>query len=424
MRKEVFKNASAVLRAVTLKNSVSEDTKLVFEQLAAAVEEWANDDTKDYNIEDLRKKFDELTAKVSETEQEVANRIASVRDSIMRELRGAGDAKAILSADACKEIRNAFATCRNKSEVLRAIDEVCAKNGVQVRKTRNDVSGLTYGDILDYAIQIKQDDADELFDMTTKTRVTKIFYAELDGTKPAEIAHQWDKSAQAGVTKDLQSLAVNGKTISTAEVYKMQRVANADLDDAAAVGEESALMSQITNELSKSVKATIVRTMLIGDSVNESGKKITTVESIGTKTTTDAFTTVLAPATANKPTIIDFAKACSQLKAEGKKVCVMTTAMSITLREFVYASGGTPTLISLDQLAALIGVDKVILKDYLPENVHGIFLTPSQYWMNEKRTRDVAFPEWKENAQYFLYEKNIGGAIRGLQSTAVLRENA
>lgn len=424
MRKEVFKNASAVLRAVTLKNSVSEDTKLVFEQLAAAVEEWADDDSKDYNIEDLRKKFDELTAKVSETEQEVANRIASVRDSIMQELRGAGDAKAILSDDACKEIRNAFATCRNKSEVLRAIDDVCAKNGVQVRKTRNDVSGLTYGDILDYAIQIKQDDADELFDMTTKTRVTKMFYAELDGTKPAEIAHQWDKSAQAGVTKDLQDLALNGKTITTAEVYKMQRIANADLDNAAAVGEESALMSQINNELSKSVKATVVRTMLIGDSVNASGKKITTVESIGTKTATDAFTTVLNPATAKKPTIIDFAKTGAQLKADGKKLCVMTTAMSITLREFVYATGGTPTLITLDQLAALIGVDKVILKDYLPEDVHGIFLTPSQYWMYERRTRDIAFPEWKENAQYFLYEKNIGGAIRGLQSTAVLRENA
>ena len=102
----------------------------------------------------------------------------------------------------------------------------------------------------------------------------------------------------------------------------------------------------------------------------------------------------------------------------------LSPELDLALREYVYATGGTPMLMSREELAAKIGVDKVFKKDYLAgvEGLHAIILDPDQYWVKEKKEVDVAFPQYEKNARGFLYELNAGGIIRGLKSTAVLRE--
>jgi hypothetical protein len=211
--------------------------------------------------------------------------------------------------------------------------------------------------------------------------------------------------------------------MTTANVYKMQRIANEDLDDAAEVGQEGALIGTITAELRKAVKAGIVRAILIGDDINPEGKKITKFETIGTKTATDLFTTVLNPEVASNVSIIDLARAAEAVKTE-RKWLFLSPELDLALREYVYATGGTPMLMSREELAAKIGVDRIFKKDYLAgvNGLHAIILDPDQYWVKEKKETDVAFPQYERNARGFLYELNAGGIIRGLKSTAVLKE--
>lgn len=418
---KIVKNALDKAREILKSNTLSETARQLFDEFVAAVDALA-EDAAEHNETSIKDEFEKVAAKYATTE-EVVEMIAKVRESIANDVRKNVSVADKFTPAVKNAIVQAFATSRDKREVINKLNEIAKENGIELKKRKNDVSGLTYQGMVDYAIQVRQDESDEIYDALYKTPVTKIFFAELDDTNPEEIAKQWDKNAGAGVVKDVQALAAEGKEMTTANVYKMQRIANEDLDDAAEVGQEGALIGTITAELRKSVKAGIVRAILIGDNVNPEGKKITKFETIGTKAATDLFTTVLNPEQAGQVSIIDLARAAEAVKTE-RKWLFLSPELDLALREYVYATGGTPMLMSREELAAKIGVDRIFKKDYLAgvNGLHAIILDPDQYWVKEKKETDVAFPQYERNARGFLYELNAGGVIRGLKSTAVLKE--
>lgn len=418
---KIVKNALDKAREILKSNTLSETARQLFDEFVAAVDALA-EDAAEHNETSIKDEFEKVAAKYATTE-EVANMIAKVRESIANDARKNVSVADKFTPQVKNAIVQAFATSRDKREVMNKLQEIAKENGIELKKRKNDVSGLTYQGMVDYAIAIKQDESDEIYDALYKTPVSKIFFAELDDTNPEEIAKQWTKNPGANVVKDVQALAAEGKEMTTANVYKMQRIANEDLDDAAEVGQEGALIGTITAELRKAVKAGIVRAILIGDDVNPEGKKITKFETIGTKAATDLFTTVLNPEVAGQVSIIDLARAAEAVKTE-RKWLFLSPALDLALREYVYATGGTPMLMSREELAAKIGVDRIFKKDYLAgvSGLHAIILDPDQYWVKEKKETDVAFPQYERNARGFLYELNAGGIIRGLKSTAVLKE--
>lgn len=418
---KIVKNALDKAREILKSNTLSEAARQLFDEFVAAVDALA-EDAAEHNETSIKDEFEKVAAKYATTE-EVANMIAKVRESIANDVRKNVSVADKFTPQVKNAIVQAFATSRDKREVMNKLQEIAKENGIELKKRKNDVSGLTYQGMVDYAIAIKQDESDEIYDALYKTPVSKIFFAELDDTNPEEIAKQWTKNPSANVVKDVQALAAEGKEMTTANVYKMQRIANEDLDDAAEAGQEGALIGTITAELRKSVKAGIVRAILIGDDVNPEGKKITKFETIGTKTATDLFTTVLNPEVATQVSIIDLARAAEAVKTE-RKWLFLSPELDLSLREYVYATGGTPMLMSREELAAKIGVDRIFKKDYLAgvDGLHAIILDPDQYWVKEKKETDVAFPQYERNARGFLYELNAGGIIRGLKSTAVLKE--
>lgn len=418
---KIVKNALANAREILKSNTLSETARQLFDEFVAAVDALA-EDAAEHNETSIKDEFEKVAAKYATTE-EVANMIAKVRESIANDVRKNVSVADKFTPQVKNAIVQAFAKSRDKREVMEKLQEIAKENGIELKKRKNDVSGLTYQGMVDYAIAIKQDESDEIYDALYKTPVSKIFFAELDDTNPEEIAKQWTKNPGAQVVKDVQALAAEGKEMTTANVYKMQRIANEDLDDAAEVGQEGALIGTITAELRKAVKAGIVRAILIGDDVNPEGKKITKFETIGTKTATDLFTTVLNPEVASNVSIIDLARAAEAVKTE-RKWLFLSPELDLALREYVYATGGTPMLMSREELAAKIGVDRIFKKDYMAgvDGLHAIILDPDQYWVKEKKETDVAFPQYERNARGFLYELNAGGIIRGLKSTAVLKE--
>lgn len=396
-----------------IKNALTGDAKDFADAVLEALQSFADDEA-EHGIDELTKKVEEI-AGTFVSKSEVENKIAEVRESIMQIVRGgAAGAKTEnkISAKVVEQVANAILRSRSHSEAINAIEGVI---------TKNDITGLSYQQLVDYVLNIKQDDADEVFDALSVTPFAKWFYGELNESNADQVAKQWDKASQKGVTKDLQTLALNGKSIECKEVYKMQRIANSDLNAAEEAGQQTQLLASAVAELRKSVKASAVRAMLIGDKVNSGNKQITSFETIGTKKATDAFTTVLNPENGDV-TLVDLLRTVKEVKAD-RKWLFITSALEVQLRKMVYGAGGTATIIGLEDMAKMLGVERVINKGYLAnENgLHAVVMSPDEYRVKIRKTVEIPFPEYKENAMYLLYEMDMAGAIHGIKSTAVLR---
>ena len=404
-------------------NTLSGEAKQFADAVIAAFES-AEAEEAEHDITSLKTKIEEIAAQFAKQDEEVAEKLNRVKNEILAKV---GGAKKDVKDAFTPQVRNAFAAAifnaRGLKGVQNAIDSVAAEYGIEVRKTKNAVTGLSYAEIIDYALQLKQENNDEIFDALYKTNRSKWFYGELDPTDRTNIAKQWAKSSTD--PKAVQSLALEGKTIATAYIYKLQELANEDIDDAREAGQETELLRDIRNELERAVKGLAVRAMFVGDAYNASGSKVTTFETIGTKTRSDIFTTVVNPAVANTVTLEEVRKAASKVKTERKWV-VMSEDLKLALSKRMYASGGTPFFFTDEELAAQLGVDRVIAKDFIAEveGLHAVVFDPAEYWVKIKNTIDTPFPDYRNNRQGLVYEMNMGGAIHGLQSTAVLCEVA
>lgn len=414
--KDKLKRAIDAIKARLAKNTLSDDARAMWEDVRAAFEALA-EDGQEHTITELADQFEQIKAKYDAMDEEVQNRIQKVRDEVMAMVKDTKSVKDKFTPEVRRAIANAIHSAHNLKEVKENIDAVCKENAIEVRTKRDSVSGLSYAEIIDYALQLKQENNDEIFDALRKTNRSKFFYGELDPTNPANIAKQHTK----GQTKAEQELALNGKTITTAYVYKLQALAHEDLDDAREAGQETELLRDIRDELRRAVKALIVRAILVGDAYNPNGSKVTVFETIGTKTVTDLFTTVVNPVTANSPSIADVRKAAAKVKTE-RKWAVMTSDLKLLLSE--RPQGADSHFYTDAELAAQIGVERVIEKDFISEvtGLHAVIFDPDEYWVKEKNVIDTAFPEFRDNRQGYIYEINTGGAIHGLESTAVLRE--
>lgn len=414
MRKKLQKVIDAI-NARLAKNTLSEDARAMWEEVRAAFEALA-EDGQEHTITELADQFEQIKAKYDAQDEEIANRIQKVRDEVMAMVKDTKSVKDKFTPEVRRAIANAIHSAHNLKEVKENIAAVCKENAIEVRTKRDSVSGLSYAEIIDYALQLKQENNDEIFDALYKTNRSKFFYGELDPTNPVNIAKQHTKGQQ----KAEQELAVNGKSITTAYIYKLQSLAHEDLDDAREAGEEARLLADIREELMRAVKGLAVRAILVGDAYNPNGSKVTVFETIGIKTTTDLFTTVVNPETANTPTIADVRKAAAKVKTE-RKWAVMTSDLKLTLSQ--RPQGADSHFYTDEELAAQIGVDRVIDKDFIGEvsGLHAVIFDPGEYWVKEKNVIDTPFPEFRDNRQGYIYEINMGGALHGLESSAVLR---
>lgn len=416
MKKKFLKNLVKAMKKVA--NTLTDEARSQWDEMVAAVEELeAADD--EHDITSLNDRLAEIEGKYAEQETNVTNRMQALRTEIMNSLKGAKNVKDQFTPTLCKTIANAIFNARDLRGVKDAIEGICKENGIELRTKKDSVSGLTFAEVIDYALQLKQENNDEIFDALYKTARGKFFYGELDPTNANHIAKQWAKGSEE--EKQEQELALNGKSLTTAYIYKMQSLAHEDLDDAREAGQEAALLRDIREELMRAVKGLAVRAILVGDAYNGDGSKVTVFETIGAVTTTNLFTTVVNPAVANTPTILDLRKAAAKVKTE-RKWAVMTGDLKLTLSQ--RPQGADSHFYTDEELAAQIGVDRVIDKDFIGEveGLHAIIFDPDEYWVKEKNVIDTAFPEYRNNRQGYIYEINMGGAIHGLQSTAVLRE--
>ena len=402
-------NLTAIKRRVA--NAFSEKGQEAADAIRALIDELESAEV-EVDETALAEKIQEVLANAepnTKTEEAIANAIAK-RMQAITDTVGAKN----LSAAVKNQISAAILRAASKEEVKNAVNAVLVKN---------DVTGLTFDDVVDYAVVESWGDLNPIFKQLHKTFFTKFFYNGQDVKTATLLAKQWDKSGDT--EKKIQEIAVTGKQILTKYIYKRQRAAQEDLDEIEKAGGLTNFLRFINEELDRMIVNTIVMAILIGDNVNELADRVTTFETIGSKKVSDLFTKVLNPE-GETVTLKDFRRACDAVKnPNGKrKVAILSTSMLSQISEFKYSGTGTIMYRSTDEVAKQLGVDEVILCDLLDpeEGIYGIVMLPDGYWYNEKNAISVAYPKYEENVMNYQKERNIGGAIHDLFSTAVLKK--
>lgn len=402
-------NLTAIKRRVA--NAFSEKGQEAADAIRALIDELESAEV-EVDETALAEKIQEVLANAepnTKTEEAIANAIAK-RMQAITDTVGAKN----LSAAVKNQISAAILRAASKEEVKNAVNAVLVKN---------DVTGLTFEDVVDYAVVESWGDLNPIFKQLHKTFFTKFFYNGQDVKTATLLAKQWDKSGET--EKKIQEIAVTGKQILTKYIYKRQRAAQEDLDEIEKAGGLTNFLRFINEELDRMIVNTIVMAILIGDNVNELADRVTTFETIGSKKVSDLFTKVLNPE-GEAVTLKDFRRACDAVKnPNGKrKVAILSTSMLSQISEFKYSGTGTIMYRSTDEVAKQLGVDEVILCDLLDpeEGIYGIVMLPDGYWYNEKNAISVAYPKYEENVMNYQKERNIGGAIHDLFSTAVLKK--
>lgn len=394
-----FADLSAIRRQIN--NAFSEKGAEVAKALNDLLTELEGSDV-EVNEEELKAKVEEIfKTLMPNTEEVVANALAKK----MAEIKNAINPE--LSVEVKNQITAAILRSK-KEEVKNAVNEVLVKNGV---------TGMTFENAVDYVVSESWGNLNPLLMMFKKVPYTKFFYNSADLSEAKILAKQWDKSGTS--EKKIQEIEVNGKTINTKYVYKRQAIAQEDMDEIERVGEGTNFLRFINEELDRQIANTIVKTILVGDSTNAAADRLTTFESISTKSASDVFTTIVT----GSATLAKVREASDKVKNPNglKKVAIMSQSTLTAISTYIAATGATEDYRSKEEIAGKIGVDEIVVVDVLPATTHAIIMIPEEYWYVEKNSLAVSYPKYEMNQINYQKERNCGGAIHGLYSTAVLK---
>ena len=404
---------------VTVKNFTELQSKI-----ANAKKQIKNELTED--AAELRRSLLELldeldNAEIEVDEESLASRVRELIDAYNRDENSdvpAAVANAIAAKFAAMQkqmpvsdkltpaIKNQVAAAVLRSKGREAVED--AVNAVMVK---NGITGLTFNDVIDFAINDNWGDSDELFAALKKVRFSKFFYTAQDFNDSDVVAHGWDKTSET--EKVIQQLTAQGKKIETDYIYKRQQIAFSDLDEIEESGDTATFLRWLDEELDRQIINAIIAVML-GNTTDFTD--ITTIESLLGTGATDVFRTAVTVADA---TAITFAEARAIADAVrtgiGAKWMVMSQAQLTALAKFKYASGGDDIFRNKEEAAAMLGVDRIYVTDKATAVVCFI---PSEYWVKEKNALAVSYPKYEFNVMNYQRERNCGGAVHGLKSVA------
>lgn len=367
----------------------------------------------EYDVEGLANEMKSFIEKLAgeKVEEEVANQLAKRMQAMQNGIK----------KDLPKEVRNevakAILSSHGRDEVRSAVENVMTKNGI---------SGLSFADVVDYAVVDGWGSSNPLFAKLKEVPFNKFFYTDSDLSTAEVLAKQWDEATKDTVLKSIQSVELEGKTITPRYVYKRQQMDRADLSRLEKSGGMATFLAWLNEELDRQIVNTIVLAMLVGDTINAQGARVTSFETIGTKNVSDAFTSVLNPEVAEDVTLADVRRLCDAVKNPyGKdKWLICSSALLTSISAFVYAAGGSTDFISTDALKEKLGVSEIYVTDMIDSStgLHAIAMLPEGYWYTQDEYISVSYPTWEKNVENYQKERNIGGAIHDMLSTAVLKE--
>lgn len=386
-----------------VKNELTEDAAELRRSLVEMLDELENAEIEvdeEALASRVRELIDAYNRDNTEVPEQVANAIAKVEQRI-KDMYKTMPVSDKLTPAIKNQVAAAILRAKGREGIADAVNAVLVKNGI---------SGLSFNDTIDFAINDNWGDSDELFAALKKVSFSKFFYTAQDFNDSDVVAHGWDKTSVT--EKEIQALTVQGKTISTQYIYKRQQIAFEDLDDIEESGSTATFLRWLDEELDRQIINAIIAVML-GNTTDFTD--ITTVESLFAAAS-DAFRTAVSVV---DPTDVTFTEARAIADAvvtgKGAKWMVMSQAQLTKLAAFVYASGGDTVYRSKEEVAAMLGVDRIYVTD---KATNLVCFVPSEYWVKEKNAMQVSYPKYEFNVMNYQRERNLGAAIHGLKTVA------
>lgn len=344
--------------------------------------------------------------------------VSAAINRVARKVRGEGNYLA--SRQAAKDYLATIRNSRSATDYSRNWAAKLAENGI---------TGLTAPSLVDGVIQTAWGQGSGLFSALRHVSQQNftIQYDATDGWQQLARGHA------KGTNKEAQVLEVSPKLIALQGIYKDQYVDRVDL---AAMTDDTTFLRWLVEELSDRLAFTIEAQIIGGGNSGQNdihavingsyqsamaNSVITAFEGIGGKTTADAWTNVSQIDTSTEPASITWRTAALSLNNRGRDIwAYVSPAAYISLATRIYGSGGTPVAIGPDQLAAELGVARVIPWKYFATGVDGVLITPDLYYRIGGEPFGEQSSIWLTNQEAYRAEIFAGGAIAGLKSTAVI----
>lgn len=225
------------------------------------------------------------------------------------------------------------------------------------------------------------------------------------------------KGHTKGNTKTAQNLVLTPKDVKAQMIYKLLPVAAID-----EFNDEGDLIAYVVDELSRQWMAEVQRAILVGDGRQSNDvNKINSVEAIA-RTTTDAYCTVASydSSVTLMEQIVDMVSTIEDVDNDGIVLFISKSDLN-ELRKVVVATGGTPTFLSKEAIAEMIGVKEIFTTSMLGSDYKAVAFVPRGYV-----TVGSVIPElysWIDgykNETVYRMERAFGGAIEAPKSAACL----
>ena len=392
------------------KNSLGEDAKDLADAISAAITE-AEASEEVVTAAELSKKLEEIISSMEKADAEAVEEIQNKFDKFKIEMKNdfshKGGNKYLDSPQAVKDFVNCIRNASSGGEHTKLWKEVLIKN---------DITGLVYPTELFAEIQTKWEGNTGLVNAIRKisNKAIKIPYTTQDKSDLDVRA----KGHKKGEIKLPQKLVLNDKQINLQFVYKDLPIDRIDL---VSIEDDTALIRWVVEELAFMLAYEIERAILIGDGRtkgNNRDERIMTIEAIGSKAKTDAWT-VVTPR--QKTSLIEDIKALLDTMVDkGRGIWLFMSKQNITaLQEFKAATGASVQYQSLDVIKNALGVEEIKAFD-LGEGLEVVAMIPDLYYRTGGEPFGEKWTIYEKNQEAFRSEVAIGGAIGGLLSTGVL----
>lgn len=423
MNKKVKNMLVGVLKG--FRNELSDDAKDLRDQVLALVTELENSEEEvdiDSLADRIKTTIDEgLAAKVENMVRRVMNEAGQTEDKARRYFN---------SKQAHLDFGSAIFRSRDSREFSDRIKEALVKNGI--------TGTFDFGYEVSSWIANKWQRENGLLGRIRKVsdREFKILYTADDEFTYSSSA--FTKSTMAlghakGTEKQAQIFEVAPKALNIQGIYKDLPVDRVDL---ARMEDDEAFIRWVITELSDRLAYTIERTIIAGNPYASIGGgtnnyNITSFESIATKASTDAWTTVKSITGAANVTTVNLLTNLLELSSGinnrgGEKWLYINPSILTTL-QIRTAANTAPQVAGLNTIAAELGVDRVI--PYAPltygssagtYNV-AVIITPDEYYRVGGEPFGERWTIYNRNQEAFRAEVFAGGGIGTLGSTAVLK---
>ena len=417
MKKKHLEKTLNALKSNLAKNAVTPEGQALIDEITAILSDLANDPDVEYNEADIMAK---VTAAATKAGAEAAAEVASSFENKFK------PAKNELNVKLARELFGQAllnSAGRGKGVFKKEFEGLLAQNKITGLPTLTEVFPEIQTKFEKTSILSK------LRKLGTQNLNIPVSLQEDDSTDVRAQGHKPYDGDGADVAKVDQILTLTPKSLTLGAIYKKISVPKLMSYQTGNVGQ---LMSWLANELIERIDNELQRVILVGDGRTAGAtNKITSFETIGTKTAADAYTVYKDTSNA-LPTLADVRALIDQMDSSKPITLYAHPAVITNMEAYQYAAGGAVSYITDEVLANQIGVSEIVRTKMLAGAVPAPVVAAAKYPLIIAIQHDsygyigsdlfsVDYEKWDYNQDVLMAEIFAGGGIIKPNASGVLK---